>query len=489
MSKKISIRKYGNGITKTFYGNTSTPEQIEKQKKWKKEHYEEYKKKDNAIDVRTRAQNCANSIDFNYALTFSTSNEELRHNPTSLLNSARNYLKFESRIKKRENSFFLILEPYKDISVGWHIHGLSTEPVDLSGWYECLGSYEFSNNHMEKARYLLSECIEINGIDSKESNDLREYIKKHDSYDVSQKCCKDDVVDNECNANGLYCSSIINQEKYVSYITKKVVYSKQILNEMYNKSVRIYCASNLKRKKSSFCSLVEDNNNINISVQSKESVKNDGQNIDILTRKIMKNLFLDGKIQESVYQNHVNNFNINNDIVIEDLESVIYSIKNIYSLINNNNHSAIKERLQNNQTVLENIESYFFDSNMFDYYNTVNDSNKCINQFLNSIYYNTDILEEIVQNLTDLVDILKENVVENNPIVKKMGVNGWSSDLIQKSDKNNTIYDNYYINHNHFSTKKSNTGENNSPVPFFWENWLLKYIIYIKNIPKNRPVK
>ena len=36
-----------------------------------------------------------------------------------------------------------------------------------------------------------------------------------------------------------------------------------------------------------------------------------------------------------------------------------------------------------------------------------------------------------------------------------------------------------------FSTKKSNTGENNSPVPFFWENWLLKYIIYIRNIPKN----
>ena len=40
-----------------------------------------------------------------------------------------------------------------------------------------------------------------------------------------------------------------------------------------------------------------------------------------------------------------------------------------------------------------------------------------------------------------------------------------------------------------FSIKKSNSERYARLIPFFYENWLLKYIIYIRNIPKNRLVK
>ena len=48
------------------------------------------------------------------------------------------------------------------------------------------------------------------------------------------------------------------------------------------------------------------------------------------------------------------------------------------------------------------------------------------------------------------------------------------------------LFNNKYINYNHFYINKSNTKQYDCLIPsFYYDNWLLKYIIYIKNIPKN----
>lgn len=156
------------------------------------------------------------------------------------------------------------------------------------------------------------------------------------------------------------------------------------------------------------------------------------RNTDILTEEEYNNLLFTSSIS----------FNCNNNCKFHPLSDLV--IKSPLLKLN----SLVNKEVNNHYSSFYNAFSIVFD---------VKNGCKCKNAYLKSSKgKNVDNIRDFVSNTKRYARL----ILPENPLI--------------------------YIE---FSIKKSNTREKGSLVPFFWENWLLKYIIYVRNIPKNRPVK
>lgn len=129
-------------------------------------------------------------------------------------------------------------------------------------------------------------------------------------------------------------------------------------------------------------------------------------------------------------------------------------------------------------------------------------SSSIFDNFISSISINSDVFikyNTLIENwynflfsdkkgffFTDLPSIFNSKlrlvVPEHRYYIKDSKIKAFVPDIERKN-----VFDpaKKPVNYIEFSKRKSNTGEKNSPVPFSWENWLLKYIVFIKTIPKN----
>lgn len=116
------------------------------------------------------------------------------------------------------------------------------------------------------------------------------------------------------------------------------------------------------------------------------------------------------------------------------------------------------------------------------------------NHFVNNIHINTDVFQKYCSISFLFYDLLPhKNITSSNILYFDFGsiINkkdtGIKKAYLKSSIKgqDSKIKDPAPEEPIEFSKRKSNTGEKNSPVPFSWENWLLKYIVFIKTIPKN----
>ena len=441
----IKIRKYGNRDVEISFSDSPKDSSIRYFHNLKKENPEEYKKEKKLCKIKANAKNRANSIDFYYALVASTSSYELRHNPLRLLQLFKEYLLKQDR----ENCFFVIVERYKDSESGWHIHGLSTKPVDFENWYQAYGSYEFHDT---------SICFE------------------------DEKCC----IDTEKNVQGLYCEELINQKKYTRYILKNIKRNYPELREMYpDKKIHMYYAHGVKADKSAFVIARRDMTTGEFYVSYKnsksEKIGKDDEEIKTETLYNVYSKYYDmGLLSECEYNKLIDKLYEEEIEENYNLDTTLSYIKSAYCELN---------------YLRKNYNEYY----LFSFQQTLDG----IIWGLSSLENTHDIIQKLqflrndisINNITDTLFYLKNLYFSlKSPFLlqkmgEKRGVKDRETHLLNKINKiiNEIVgFNNNYINYNHFYINKSNTKQYDCLIPsFYYENWLLKYIIYVRNIPKN----
>ena len=440
----IKIRKFGNLDVEISFSDSPKDNSIRYFHNLKKENPEEYKKEKKLCKIKANARNRANAIDFCYALVASTSSYELRHNPLRFLQLFKEYLLKQDR----ENCFFIIVEKYKDNESGWHIHGLSTKPVDFENWYQVYGSYEFHDT---------SICFE------------------------NEKCC----VDNEKNVQGLYCEELINQKKYTRYILKNIKRNYLELKEMYpDKKIHMYCAHGVKADKSAFVIARRDTTGefyVSYKNSKSEKIGKDDEEIKRETLYAVYSKYYEmGLLSECEYNKLINKLYGEEIEENYNLKTTLSYIKSIYCELN---------------YLRKNYSEYY----LFSFQQTLDG----IIWGLSSLENTHNIIQKLqflrndisINNITDTLFYLKNLYFSlKSPFLlqkmgEKRGVKDRETNLLNKINKIiNEIagFNNNYINNNNFYIEKSNPERYARLILFFLENWLLKYIIYIENIPKNR---
>lgn len=246
--KTIRIKTYGNGRCSVCCFNKMTPEKIEEVKKWRKEHYDEYRKKDSIIDTRVRIIQNINSCEAfegGYFVTISTDNEELRHDPAQFLKLAKEYI----RRHNPDAIFILIPEMYANQATGFHLHGICSEHVDFTDWREAYGSWEFKKPteeeyiaKLEEARdnyqwirmyqkmYTQEELEDAYKQYTTAEEEHHDFLTKPQSF---SKKWKWQIVDHEENESGLYCEPVLDIEHASKYITKGIAKAKEAFINKY----------------------------------------------------------------------------------------------------------------------------------------------------------------------------------------------------------------------------------------------------------------
>lgn len=144
--------------------------------------------------VRNNIYRRMNERKFYYAVTFTSNKNYINKNPKLLLKLAKNYL------KDCDIQGVLVLEFFQNESKGWHIHGVVNKPVPFAGWVNLYGANE-------------------------------------DSFDNKIENFNKDCAYYE-NKN-LYCKPIIDEERYYSYITKKIDLSYRKMKALYPNDAKI----------------------------------------------------------------------------------------------------------------------------------------------------------------------------------------------------------------------------------------------------------
>lgn len=205
-----------------------------------------------------------------YFLTFSTSDEELRHDPAKMLQLAKEHIKKQDA----EADVVLVPELYRDENQGFHLHGLSSVPIDFKEWYEKYGSHEFKQydysrtcqEYEEQIADLQSSFVfiyarrygdnfkRVFGDEYDEAQQqLKELETEYREYIQKMKELPDHIfhcVDSERNIYGLWCEPIRDITKATRYITKDIERTKTAFNEIYKDAdtkPRFYTTLNAKK--------------------------------------------------------------------------------------------------------------------------------------------------------------------------------------------------------------------------------------------------
>lgn len=271
-NKIIKLKNYGNGLCTVSCRQSTPPEKLKEIKKWRKEHPDEYRRQDNIRDTCNRIITRMNIPSFSegYFLTFSTLDEELRHDPARLLQLAKEYIKQQDA----EADVVLVPELYRDENQGFHLHGLSSVPVNFKEWYEKYGSHEFKQydysrtcqEYEERIAELQSSFVfiyarrygdnfrRVFGDEYDEAQQhLQELEAEYREYKIKMKECPEYIlhcVDAEMNIYGLWCEQIRDVTKATRYITKDIERTKTAFSEIYKDAdtkPRFYATLNAKK--------------------------------------------------------------------------------------------------------------------------------------------------------------------------------------------------------------------------------------------------
>lgn len=271
-NKIIKLKNYGNGLCTVSCRQSTPPEKLKEIKKWRKEHPDEYRRQDNIRDTCNRIITRMNIPSFSegYFLTISSSDSVLRHDPARLLQLAKEYIKQQDA----EADVVLVPELYRDENQGFHLHGLSSVPVDFKEWYEKYGSHEFKQydysrtcQEYEKriadlqssfvfiyARRYGDNFRRVFGDEYDEAQQqLKELEAEYKNYQIKMKELPEHIfhcIDSERNIYGLWCEPIRDVTKASRYITKDVERTKTAFNEIYKDAdtkPRFYATLNAKK--------------------------------------------------------------------------------------------------------------------------------------------------------------------------------------------------------------------------------------------------
>lgn len=182
MNKITTIKKYGNGTICIYTRKVSDKTNTSIKKVTNNKDDNERRRKNKAYSaIKDLAMSYGG---YKYFLTFASKKEGVRNNPKKLLDEFSKYMKEHCP----DNIYIGVVQPYHvdDIYKGifettdYHIHVLSTDPVDLKSWSEsqkcsmdflyCKPIYTTIGNcieYMIRNRYLLPKgmkCFRSNGI-------------------------------------------------------------------------------------------------------------------------------------------------------------------------------------------------------------------------------------------------------------------------------------------------------------------------------------
>lgn len=141
-----------------------------------------------ALSVKRNIEICINSRPFYYFITFTSNKSHIFSNPFFLIKKVNKYL------RKQKLDFVIVLEPFTNESKGWHVHGITSAPVDFADW------------------------LRENGANTDDGEELGEKYNFVDAY---------------LKQHNLYCEPIItNEEACFRYSVKKIEESYLRLKEM-----------------------------------------------------------------------------------------------------------------------------------------------------------------------------------------------------------------------------------------------------------------
>lgn len=293
--------------------------------------------------------------------------------------------------------------------------------------------YERDENGYKTGKYILPFCNEnFKGFHVHVLSDIQLNIEKWN------KIYKSDIKNlySNCIYSSVYCCEI--------YLEKYIYYTKRHIG-----NVHMYrCSTKKKKYEHEVYRINNDTKEILYSSLEKKE-----RNLEILYRKQILR-------QRNTDKIHLNRY----------LRYYIKENHTFYNVLNKQNVLRFSSSIFDNF-----ISSISINSDVFIKYNTF------IENWYNSLFsykkwfFFTD-LPSIFNSKLRLV------VPESKYYIKDSKIKAWKSDtgrcklpiLQEKSLK--------YIE---FSFEKSNTEQCACSVPFSWENWLLKYIVFIKTIPKN----
>lgn len=389
------------------------------------EKHEKYRQK--VKNSRLRAATRSMSFDFYFHTVFTTANKKISHDPELFIQLVISIL------KKQNINYFLVLElnhPRTVWQYDWEEdknEGIKAdEIINRYGCYNRICLAPLSEN----------EGFHIHVLTDRPVN-FEEWIENYGG-----------------DPKNLYCEIFYHDQfDNVKYILKYFYYTKSVLPDNFH----IY-RSNIKKIKSG-------------TVISEKDL--DTGIVDVLYSSFReKEIKEERRLQRKYYSNLNHNLcNLNT---------------NLFKYIKKN-HSFWN--VLNKQNVL-----------LFSFYH--------FNNFINNIHINTNIFNKIsnlsysfytllpYENVTssnilyfDFNSFINKKGVRNKKAYLKSSIKGqdskikaFVSDIERKNAFDPAKKSSKYIE---FSFEKSNTEQCACSVPFSWENWLLKYIVFIKTIPKN----
>lgn len=427
--KILTVRKmFGNGTTyeysKVISGNKKTNYTPPAPGSFEEKH-EKYRQK--VKNSRLRAATRSMSFDFYFHNVFTSTDKRISHNPELFINLVI------STLKKQNINYFLVLELNHPRTV-WQNDGEKDKN-------EGIEKDEVINRYGCYSRTALAPLSEYEGFH------IHVLTDRPVNFEEWIKNCGGDP-------KNLYSEIFLyDQINNVKYILKYFYYTKSVLPDNFH----IY-RSNIKRIKHG------------IVISEKDL---DTGIVDVLySSEKEKEIKEERRLHRKYYSN------LNHNLCILNTNFFKY-IKENYNFWN----------VLNRQNVL-----------LFSIYH--------FNHFVNNIHINTDVFQKCCSisfsffNLLphkkvtssdilsfDFGSIINEKVVETKKAYLKSSIKGQDSKIkaFVPDTERRFAFDpaKKPLNYIEFSFEKSNTERQALSVPFLVENWLLRYVVFLRTIPKN----
>lgn len=545
MIESYSIKTYGNGIVKTFKRTYSDESQrqmaIEKRKKEKDPQYEKGNKAENRLKQRVNGKN------YEYFGTISTSIESLRQDPLLLLKFGRDYIKtvtpeneFFITIEpysNKDNGFHLHffsmipvpLEKWKKKYGSYEFSKKSIVMNKLGYNPRIFEDPSFVDSIVDSITFS-SDCVddEMNphGLycsPMKSQEKAMDYISKKTQL---VKKMITEIYPDKKKPHIYYSNSRLKKAKFEntrhdtdSGLTTNSTNTDKTEDDLlfYNKSIYFINSSYSQKNTLSFSRIYQDYDQYYFDYDTSDIVLKNGENLeDYYSLRTEKFIEISKETVFSLL-----------DYIFIKLKDCKNELERIEETENYKSTEKITFLIQSIEKVLEKTFLYF--SSTSDYFKQGTNINKEFREFRHQIsdsfsisywkywdreYYpdfekmNLSFIENELENKIETlkskinVYINLENIIDFNDFDQKKlkkGVKGWTSPVIynkkNKSLKKNRIFTSKRCS---FIFKNKDFYRFNNKIIYrsidlyiykpvfntFFKNWLLKYVSYIKNIPK-----